>query len=160
MTWRTIHYYKSLGLIPSPVPRSQNPKGDKRGHYPRTVLVYFRTYYFLQNHLGFTLAEIKRLIKKLNFVFLTDGLSYYKEDLIYKWITVTYSQFFETAYKELRQNLGGEKEKLNTIEAMLGINYLYKEALRKIPGKYTVEIHKGTDIKPAAKRWVDRQLSR
>jgi len=57
ITWRTLNYYKSLGLLPGPT----RMKGDKKGYYPREIVNDLMLYYFLQKNVGFTLRQIKKL---------------------------------------------------------------------------------------------------
>ena len=146
MSLRTLNYYKSLGLIPKPVPRGENPKGDRRGHYPRKVLVYFRAYYFLQNHLGFTLKEIKSLVKK--FAYHMEGLV--PKNPFYSWIIFTYTCFLDDVLTEVKKKI----KDYNGVEIILFINYQYKKALKESGISYLAGITEQKGLEGLAKEWV------
>jgi hypothetical protein len=65
LTERTMNYYKTIGLMPKPIPRSENPKGDKRGYYPSWVHINLLAVHFLLHLCGQSLKDIRNLKDKV-----------------------------------------------------------------------------------------------
>ena len=60
ITWRTLSYYKSLGLLPAPM----RVKGEKQKFYSPTIPEVLGTYKFFQNVLELSLKDIKEMVDK------------------------------------------------------------------------------------------------
>jgi len=120
VTWRKLNYYKSLGLLP----KAERLEGDKRGFYSQMFVLVLLVYNFLQNHLMFTLNQIKNMIDKssLSTVSKSDKITNYAI-----WINASYDYVLQGILKE-RDRIGGV---YGGVTDLFQINRIYKTELLK-----------------------------
>ena len=151
VTWRKLNYYKSIGLLPKPV----RVEGDKRGHYPFSVIRELTVCYFLQNSLGFTLEEIKGLLDNFGL------FSSEQRDLFSYWVEKTYGVFIQESFSDKEINKEFQGVGVTTLvvlnafykEALMqnGISYLKKIILSKKRKKVSLD-----EVQDYAKRWASK----
>ena len=130
VTWRTLNYYKSLGLLPKPT----RIKGDKKGYYPSEVIDDLVLYHFLQNDIGFTLKEIKELRDGFQVV---DKYIDSKKSTAYSVvgnfayiINLTYGAYLETLRNAPEI---GQAYRAGGITAIVLFNHAYKKDIAHFP---------------------------
>ena len=140
VTWRTLNYYKSLGLIPKPT----RIKGDKKGYYPAEVIDDLVLYHFLQNDIGFTLKEIKELRDDFQVV---DKYIDSKQSIVYSAvgnfayiINLTYAAYIETIMKDPEH---GRAFWVIGVTAFVFFNHAYKNDIAYFPRTILSLISKG-----------------
>ena len=151
MSWRsTINYYKTLGLIPKPCPRAENPKGDKRGHYHKDVLLDLAAIHFLRHYCGLSLGEIKK--------FRNNAVSEEYRYMFYSELLSTYTSLWRKLEDFDRIRNMQTLNMLLRVPAILLFNRLFIETLRETglpqvkylgkwgPNKFSIN---GEDVKKA-----------
>ena len=130
VTWRTLNYYKSLGLLPKPT----RIKGDKKGYYPTEVIDDLILYHFLQNDIGFTLKEIKELRDGFQVV---DKYIDSKRSTAYSAvgnfayiINLTYAAYIETIINDPEN---GRAFRVLGVTAFVLFNHAYKKDIAHFP---------------------------
>ena len=131
VTWRTLNYYKSLGLLP----KSTRIKGDKKGYYPSEIIDDLVLYHFLQNDIGFTLKEIKELRDGFQVV---DKYIDSKKSTAYSVvgnfayiINLTYGAYMETIINDPEI---GRAFRAAGVTAVVFFNHAYKNDIKRFPG--------------------------
>lgn len=128
VTWRTLNYYKSLGLLPKPT----KVEGSKRGYYPTEITNDLILYHFLQNDIGFTLKEIKDLRNDFKIIddylnttpaLLGPFLAYSVVGNFAYIINVTYAAYIEAFINDPKS---GEYFKTFGVNSIILLNKTYK----------------------------------
>ena len=145
VTWRKLNYYKSLGLLP----RALRKPGDKRGYYSYYVFYDLFVFNFLQNNLGFTLQEIKKLIKdfKLPVTVLEDSSGGKRRQSVFsKWIQLTYGYFTTYLFNKVQRHARDLHFQEHRIRYTVIYNSRYKKALLESGIDYLAKNSTKTDL--------------
>ncbi|MFA6635715.1 MAG: MerR family transcriptional regulator [Candidatus Omnitrophota bacterium] len=148
LTWRTLNYYRKLGLLPPP----ERIPYDKCKYYPKTILKDLAVYYFLQNYLGFTLEEIKILGDKFKLPKFQQMYGQQHFNLFTAWVKQTYNAFYKVYSQGGRDRSSFDLEQAAILSLMnlnasykkkfeeSGVEYLKKNLSRAKDGKITMPV--------------------
>ncbi len=124
LTWRTLNYYKSLGLLP----KSERIQGDKRGYYLRQTVEVLLNYHFLQQQIGLTLTEIKDLLDKFSSKFIPKDKLHIpvagKYFIFSQMIEATYGFFLKRTISKMSDIVGNRG-----VVLISALNSSYRELL-------------------------------
>lgn len=148
VTWRKLNYYKMLGLLPKPLLK------QRKGFYSPAINRALIVYNFLQNHLGFTLSEIKDMIYNVKGAKTTIDE---RVAILSLWIEATYGYFIDMVFKK-RGRASGNVE--NGVIAITVANMWYKNALKESPAPVSISIDDEKNIFDKAEKWASRAVGK
>ncbi|MBL7197748.1 MAG: hypothetical protein ISS47_06580 [Candidatus Omnitrophica bacterium] len=148
MTLRTMNYYKSLHLIARPVPRRENPKGERKGYYPHWTVTNIIVIHFLQHSCSQTLRNIKAFKDNIMGKHADN-----KYDISSLWFFVELIEIYDVFYKKLFSS------SLPFSLSTFLINGAFIEAVKKLGIGYLKSLRPLIDekkIKPLRNKLGDR----